>query len=344
MTRSSIPKTIVEIITTSKLALNFPGYLLFQDTDFFKSVFSGLYYEQRDETFRWLGVQSEITIYNILPMLILLLIISMIIIPFLISYWLFIKLNLEGVFPKISGMFKWIKITWTKRIICSIYIRLVITMSLYIIIIIIISATYELNNLNTRKIWRALSLMLVTFLTVCFIIILTLVLLSLYHFHWISNRWHSTFEELFRGIKADRMSRLFSFFQLIRKVIFVILLVMCTFIGTETMKSILIVWQILYLILLWKLLPFVDKVGNLIEIINESVFLILLIVIFFIKSKDDWNTSLTDIYSLIILGNIITIIFFISSKGYQITFIGDLFSILKSKVIEWNQRSNINGN
>ena len=168
-------------------------------------------------------------------------------------------------------------------------------------------------------------------------------LISLYHFHWISNRWHSIFEELFRGIKADRMSRLFSFFQLTRKVIFVILLVMCTFIGTETMKSILIVCQIFYLILLWKLLPFVDKVGNLIEIINESVFLILLIVIFFIKSKDDWNTSLTDIYSWIILGNIITIIFFISCKAYQITFIGDLFSILKSKVIEWNQRSNING-
>ena len=188
------------------------------------------------------------------------------------------------------------------------YVRFIMLMSMFILI----SISNEIITYDSSKSWRTVSLLLTIWLIFCFVAMIILIFSLSISFTGAPNDYHIAFEEFFRGIKGQIETRLYVFAQFMRKFYFVALLVIYPSVDISALISMLTTYQLIYLALLIYLHPFVEKKANVVEIMNEVIFSILLISKFFLKSQPDWSTGITNMYISVIVGNII-IIFVISS-------------------------------
>ena len=137
-------------------------------------------------------------------------------------------------------------------------------------------------------------------------------------------------EEFFWGIKKDREERIFVFVQFARRIYYVIILVFYPSTSAWGLILMLITFQLIYLLFLIYLRPFEEMKGNVIEIMNEAVFLSLLFSHFFLNSEDNWNSSLSKLYFSIIVINIIAMFIITNSKHVFI------FVYTSAQIIIWN--------
>ena len=110
---------------------------------------------------------------------------------------------------------------------------------------------------------------------------------------------------------------------LMRRAIFVILLITLQSIQSWILIVILSILEIWYLIYIVILRPFKEKKDNIIEITNEIFFSVLLSSLIFLNSENDWNSILIDIYIWIIMSNTLTVFIIIICKSYTITTLVD---------------------
>ena len=128
-------------------------------------------------------------------------------------------------------------------------------------------------------------------------------------------------EEFFTGLKQQKEARIYVSVQLIRRVYFVVLLVIFpTVLDIWPMILMLITPQLMYLLLFIYIRPFEEIKGNVIEIANEIIFLYLLFNHFFLNSEDKWNSASTALYSSIIVVNILIIFFIVLCKYIMLHF------------------------
>ena len=160
LTRSHFPSSIVETIKGADLAINPALMFHFQDAEGYKSLFQGIYFEQSDPTYKLLNIESESTIYNIFSLLFMIALISLISVIVNFLFWLLTKWNIQGVWPKIAGVIKFLMNIVIKVIKLNIYIRLIMIMSLYILV----SITNEIKNFNSSNPWRIVSLIFIIWL------------------------------------------------------------------------------------------------------------------------------------------------------------------------------------
>ena len=310
LTRSHFPSSIVETIKGADLAINPPLIFHFQDAEGYKLLFQGIFFKQSDPTYKLLNIESESTIYNIFPLLIMIALISLIIMVVNLLFWLLSKWNIHGVWPKIASVIEFLKNIVIKVIKLNIYIRLIMIMSLYILV----SITNEVNNFNSSNPWRIVSLIFIIWLMLFFISKMILVFSLSVTYRGVPNNNYEVFEEFYSGIKNERKSRLFSSIHLIRKIYYVIILVIYPSIDTWPMISMIVLYQLAYFAFLVYIRPYKEIKWNIVEIINELIFLSLLVTHFFVKSEQDWSTTITSIYSTLIVTNIIIIFVIIWSK------------------------------
>ena len=120
-----------------------------------------------------------------------------------------------------------------------------------------------------------------------------------------------------------KKSKLYVPVLLMRRAIFVILLITLQCIKSSILIGLLSILEIWYLIYIIILRPFEEKKNNIIEIINEIFFSVLLSSLLYLKSESDWNSKITDIYMWIIMSNTLIIFIIIISKSYFIIAIVD---------------------
>ena len=125
---------------------------------------------------------------------------------------------------------------------------------------------------------------------------------------------HSKLEEIFNGLKMQKSSKLYVSTLLIRRALFVVLLITLTSIQSWLLISILSLFQFWYLVYIIILRPFKSIKDNIIEISNELYFSILLSSLTFLNSETDWNSSITNIYMWVIGSNGFIIFFVITGK------------------------------
>ena len=307
----------METITGAKFALNPISILYLQDADEYKSVFQGIYFDLTYPEFRWLGIKSESTLYNILPLLFF---ISLTVIVFmLISFlnWLFERLRAQNRWLRIVRVFKWLDNIKIKIFKLSMYIRLTLMMNLYILI----SITNEINTFNLSSSLRIISLLFTICLMFSLLFLIGVTLSLALTSDYTRRGVKILCEEFFTGLKQQKEARIYVSVQLIRRVYFVVLLIIFpTVLGIWPIMLMLTASQSMYLSFFIYIRPFEETKGNVIEIVNEIILYCLLPTPFFFNSEYKWDSASTTLYSSIIVVNILIIFLIILCKYIMLNF------------------------
>ena len=102
---------------------------------------------------------------------------------------------------------------------------------------------------------------------------------------------------------------------LVRRLVFVIFLINMVSLNSKILIEILSLIQIIYLVCLIILRPFKEIKANLIEIMNEIYFFLLLGSLIFLNDESDWNLYNTLVYMWVLASNSMTI-FIITIKPF----------------------------
>ena len=107
----------------------------------------------------------------------------------------------------------------------------------------------------------------------------------------------SKFANLFDGVSLNKKSRLFACLLLIRRAIFVILLITIGPKSPIIVISILVGLQLIYLVILVTIRPYEMIISNMIEITNEFYFLVILASLLKYNTDKGWEGTPTTAYS-----------------------------------------------
>ena len=190
------------------------------------------------------------------------------------------------------------------------YIRFILEMNQYLLV----WSISEIHNFNTTQPLRLVSL-IIAFLILCgWLMLITIIfLLSLSSYETIDKE-RNYIGELFSGVKMQRKTKLYIWVLLIRRLVFIVLLINLTMIPSPFLIGILTLIQLFYLVYLVVIHPFKETKCNIIEIVNEMYYILLLSSLIYLNSKQKWKSVLITIYSTIITSNSIVVLFIILSK------------------------------
>ena len=155
----------------------------------------------------------------------------------------------------------------------------------------LIYSVYEIfmhNSSGTYKLVSLIFAILSLCLWCCWTFLVLLLSLTSYK---VNENQYNFFGEFFCGVKMEKKHKMYTFILLIRLSLFVILLI--TLVNTQwwIVISILSVLQLWYFSWILAIRPFDSARDNLIEILNELFFLILLSSLNYLNSEEIWNSA-----------------------------------------------------
>ena len=310
LTRAFIPLDVQTVITGSKIALNLPQYFEFQNVGFYNDAFSRFNFNLSDSEYDLLDVQSESTIFNTWSSFALWLLIACL---HLLIYFLYKILSKIQEIKKWNKMLKIIK--WIVNKIFSIltfgyYIRFLFEINQFVLI----SSIHEIYRYDSSQSLQVISLSFAIFMLFwCILFIIFVSYLSLSSYEVVEDN-HNKLEEIFSGIKMQKKHKLYVVALLIRRALFVLLLVVLTSVSSQVLIGVLVFIQVIYTVLISYIRPFSEAKGNIIEITNEIYFLVLLSGLLYLNSENDWSSSKTSAYAWVLTSNSIVIFFIIFGK------------------------------
>ena len=255
------------------------------------------------------GIKYNSTIANTYNIFLLLLL--------MIIFEAWISISTWAIF-KITGSNKWswwIKtIHWIidkifKLMTFEYFIRNAFELSQFILI----SSINEIYEHNTKSFERWFSFIFSIIMIISFVIFLGLVLfLALSSYRQLEKK-HNKLGEFFVGIKNSKNWKIYVFVLLVRRLIYVILLISLVSISSILLLILMVAIQVAYIVYLVVLRPYEETKGNIIEILNEIYFAILLFVLIFLNTQSDWNSVNTSIYMWALVSN--TIVAFLVVLG-----------------------------
>ena len=161
----------------------------------------------------------------------------------------------------------------------------------------LISWIYEIYLFKTLTSWRIVSLAFSFILLICHLLIVWICLIK------IKENFQTKQSKLFNGIKLQRKHRLYPSTLLIRRTIFVSFLIWLLIVQSRVLIAILSLIQLIYLVYISYLRPYVETKDNIIEIMNEVYFLLLLFLLIFFNNESDWSSITTSAYMWTISSN-----------------------------------------
>ena len=314
ITGAFIPYEIEAVITGLKICLN--PFAYFQSSSGGNSNFVSTYFnfELGNNNLTKLGIKSDSTAVNIYSFILSLIIIAALHLwialfqKFLIKKskwdcWEYILLIVHWILRKIMVLFTF-----------ALYIRIVLKTNQYILV----SWVSEIYHFNVSETKRIISLVISFISLIVWIIIIIIIIL----FVIIQNKdseeespdKRSKFAHLFNGVSPNKKSRLYIAILQIRRAIFVTLLITVGPISSILVISILVGLQTIYLLILIIIRPFELVKCNIIEIVNEMYFFIMLASLLKFNSVESWEGTPTTIYVWFISSNSISGLTIILSK------------------------------
>ena len=111
---------------------------------------------------------------------------------------------------------------------------------------------------------------------------------------------HNKLNEFFNGLKINKRHRFSVSILLIRRLFFVTFLIVCYSVSSKVVIGVLSLSQLSYLVYIIIIRPYIEIKANIIEIVNESIFLFLLSSLFFLNTENDWTLTIAIVYIQII--------------------------------------------
>ena len=241
LTRAFIPENVQNTITGLKFELNLSGLFPFKNIGFYSSFLKYFEFNLSNSSLDPLGFDSESTVYNASSSFFLLIFVIFLHLFVLFICKLISRLNVNGMWSRPIKVIKWLILKLYKILTFSYYIRFFIEMSQYLII----SSTQEIYNLNTSKTIRTISLIFAFLVLALYI---SVFVLSVYLSFTRVTEGNSKLSEFYDGLKKNKKSRLYSSALLIRRALYVILLVTLESISSRAIISILVALQIVFFI------------------------------------------------------------------------------------------------
>ena len=199
----------------------------------------------------------------------------------------------------------------------TIYLRLVLESNQFILL----SSFSELKTWHTTGTARIVSLWLafaaagiwVSLIAVSFV-------------HWLSHRQlentdhYMPLKELFGGLKDHSKPRLYSTLLLTRRCFLVAFLVAASSLTSLAIVVPMLVVQTVYVSLMTALRPYKSTKDNLLEVINEVYYFVMIAMLVHYNSDTKWSKTAETAYLWIIIANSLTIIHIMISKSTKFIF------------------------
>ncbi|CAI2368117.1 unnamed protein product [Moneuplotes crassus] len=267
------------------------------------SEFEGWVMQEQDDVYlHRIGIKSKTSIYTNLNLVITF-------------------LAIVSVYPFVMLLKCCVKeIGYRKKISCNNFGRGILELfnfSIFIRIIVegfqllLITSSSELSKRNTSTLASQISL---GFALVGLLICMTCIFFSFYIFYSTRDIFDPDeaykLSEFITGVSDSKYSRIYSFAALTRRTMMILILILLQSLDSFYLSCILSGIQTLYFLLLMLIRPFTRPENNIIEIVNELIFLTLSFFLCLFNSESKWTPTVTKAFSFIILSNslIITLI------------------------------------
>ena len=260
-----------------------------------------------------IGINSDSSIYNTYPIFICLIYIA------LVHIWLYFSLPhiLE-----ISENKRWsILIKILKWFLTKIYdilnFRFYIRNFFLICQFILISAFYEISTFKNESAYRIISLIFAWFMLLFYTAYVGFIFYLIFSQYQASEQNHNKLEEIFRGIKDFRKSRLYPVVSIIRKAVYNFFLLALKTVSSRIVIGIISSLQLGFVVYYIIIRPYKEIVINIIEISNEIFFLLLVFILNFLYQSDHWNSFNTGLFlTMIVLNFVFTLLTILSKSNW----------------------------
>ena len=205
----------------------------------------------------------------------------------------------------------WIVDKLYRMMVLGYFIRNGLEMSQFILI----SSVNEIYQWDTKDSYRLFSFIFSISMILIFVLVVILVLYLTFSAYRLNESEHNLLEEFFRGIQQNKRHKFYVTLLLLRRFLFVILLITWLFISSRVLIIVLSIIQVVYILNLSYLRPYEETKGNLIEILNEIYFGFLVIFLSIVNTEDEWNSIKTNIYMWVLVSNTFVVLVVVLGKN-----------------------------
>ena len=310
LTRAYIPIDVRVIITGLKIVLDPPKYFQLENFPYYNTVMDGMVYNLNNSILESLCILSNSTIYNLLPMFILIWLIGIFHSITFIIVRIFSRRSEDRKQSWMLWIIKWSFGKLFMFLTFSWYIRYILEMNQYMLI----SSINEIFNFDTSTSLRIISVCFAFLILSFWLSLIVLTSKLTFSAYESIEGGHNKIGEFFNGVKMEKKSKLYVVVLLIRRFVYVFLLISLVSIQSWILISVLSILQFGYALFIIILRPFKEIRCNLIEILNELYFIVLLSALIFLNKKEDWNNTITTIYMGILSSNTLMAFVILFSK------------------------------
>ena len=243
LTKAFIPNDVKTVITGSELFLNPFGSISFSNLPILGRIIEKFNFELSNPNLNPFGLNSDSSLYNTLPLFLFL--------ALVVIFHLFLKLLQKVLISWGPWSSRW---GWLIRVINWIGEKLLIILTygyyirfiLQMLQLILVTSTHEISDLKLTNIHRIISFVFAIFLLFGWILIAGIVTYMSLSSYKISEEGHSKIGEIFSGMKMDKKYKIYASIIIMRKTVFIILLIFMIFVSSRLLIIILGLFQIWY--------------------------------------------------------------------------------------------------
>ena len=192
----------------------------------------------------------------------------------------------------------------------GVYIRIIIELDQ----ILLISSSYEIYQFDTSRPSKIISLI------IAFVIYSACIAFLLFFFvHWQYYSMHESryFDELYGGLKDKKIYKGYELYSLFRKFLLITFIIFLQEFHSQATITCMCLTQFCFLSFLIYMRPYEKRQDNFIEILSESIYSILLIILVYYNQIGRWTGwAATGAYSLLICNNLIILAALLTFSGH----------------------------
>ena len=311
LTRAHIPKDVQAWIEGSDFALNIYDYVSINKLNINPSFLRKFEFNLTNQSLEPLGMNYDNTFANTSSVLFY----TFLMIP--ISLFIYFIRKFANKCRESRRCFwgaktlYWIVDKLYRMMVLGYFIRNWLEMSQFILI----SSVNEIYQWDITSFYRLLSLIFSISMILIFLQVVILVLYLTFSTYRLNEKEHNLLEEFFIGIQQNKKHKFYVTLLLLRRFLFVILLITWLFLSSRVLIIVLSLIQFLYILSLSYLRPFEEAKGNLIEILNEIYFGFLLIFLAIVNTEGKWNSTKTNTYMWVLASNTFVVLVIVLGKN-----------------------------
>ena len=312
LTNSQIPQSVVDYLSGLKATTWSLNFVPFKDIPGVKTITDWLDFGLENSDLKHFGLLSGSTFVNNFSLIWVVALIA--------AVHLWFNLCHSKLKRKTSDRPKWRSLLSKvyQTFAFTIYLRLVLESNQFLL----------LSSFSELKTWHITGTVRIVSLWTAFAAASVCVsLIAVSFVHWLFHRQlentdhYMPLKELFGGLKDRSKPRLYSIVLLTRRCFLVAFLVAGSSLTSTAIVVPMLVVQTVYVSLMTALRPYKSAKDNLLEVVNEVYYFVMIAMLVHYNSDSKWSKAADTAYLWLIFSNSLTIIFIMISNKYNMTFI-----------------------